>query len=558
MHTRLITWLKQRQRGYVLLLIGAVLALYLPFLSNPFFFDDLTFFSSAPVPSAGLDFLLRPRGIPYDSMLWTMQWFGSTLPHAYRLVDAVLHAATAVALFVLLRSLLQHSCGQSAQSSALDFAAAAAALVFALHPVASYVAGYIVQRSIAMATLFSLLCLWAWLNAAATGKNRWIVLAVLTYFLACFSKEHAVGLPLLIAAITVLMRRQLRLSPPALLLAALAMGGVALLIVLRMRGVVGTAYEPMAAHVFAQSGLLEGKPAHALSIATQAGLYFKYLLLWLLPVPGWMSVDMRPEFLTSLVQWKAWGGPLAFLLYGALAARLLFARGLLALAGFGLLYPWLMFLVEFSSVRVQEPLVLYRSYLWMPGLMLVLAVLLLWLQQLPAVRERILALPFARLGLLLLVVALLTPATLDRLTVASDTWRLWDDAAGLLENDAVAGADRILYNRGNAALAAGRPAQAVADLQRVARISPQLYQVHQALGLAHFANANPVGAEGAFRHALLLKPGNPVLLYAHAVTLKRLGRAAEAREEMTASCAAQHMPACLVVARLKVEAGGPD
>ena len=37
----------------------------------------------------------------------------------------------------------------------------------------------------------------------------------------------------------------------------------------------------------------------------------------------------------------------------------------LGLAGFALLSPWLLALTEFATVRAQEPLVLYRSYLWM-------------------------------------------------------------------------------------------------------------------------------------------------------------------------------------------------
>jgi hypothetical protein len=559
MHILLLAWLKDRNRGYCLLLIGAVLALYLPYIGNPFFFDDLPFFTNEHPPLDPLGYLLAPRTIPYSSLLLTMEWFGSDLPHVYRLVDAVLHAATAIALFVFVRNLLRTTCAAQTRQGVLDFAAAAAALLFALHPVASYAAGYVIQRSIVMATLFALLSQWAYLNALVTGNRVWLLVTVVAYYLACFSKEHAVSLPLLIAAITILMRARLRPLSPAsmpplllpLLMTALAMAGVAVLITLRIRGIVGTAYEPMAAHVFAQGGAPQDGPSHPLSVATQAGLYFKYLLLWVTPNPAWMSVDMRPAFLSSLTQWQAWAGALAFLLYGGISIRMLFAGGGVALAGFGLLSPWLMFLVEFSSVRVQELFVLYRSYLWMPGLVLVAAVLMVRLQQ--VMDRRKWSLSWLRLGLLLVLMAILMPATRNRLEVASDTWRLWDDAAQMLQSDAVPGADRILYNRGNAALAAGRPADAVSDLARVARVSPRLILVHQALGLAHFANNDFAKAEGAFRHGLSLKPGDPVLLYARAITLARLGQMRESREEMTAACAAQYMLACLATASMQVD-----
>lgn len=558
MHTLILRWLIDRNRGYCLLLICAVLALYLPYIGNPFFFDDLPFFTNE-VNTARAPDLLALRTIPYHSLWWTMQWFGSDLPHAYRLFDAVLHVATVIVLFLFARNLLRHACAQQAPQGMLDFAAAVAALTFALHPMASYAAGYVIQRSIVMATLFLLLSQWAYLNALVTGKRAWLVLTVVSYFLACFSKEHAVALPLLIAALTILMRARLRpaasFAMPSLflplLMTALAMGAVAVFISLRVRGIVGTVYEPMAAHVFAQSGLQENGPSHALSIATQAGLYFKYLLLWLMPNPAWMSVDMRPAFLPGLMHWQAWAGVLGFLLYGGISIRMLFAGGTVALAGFGLLTPWLMFLVEFSSVRVQELFVLYRSYLWMPGLMLVVAVLTIRLQQVMARRNGPLA--WRRLGLLLLVMAILVPATRNRLDVASDTWRLWDDAAQMLRSDTAPGADRILYNRGNAALAAGRPADAVSDLARVAGASPGLVQAHQALGLAHFANHDFPNAERAFQHALSLQPGNAVLLYARAVTLARLGRMTESRADMSAACAGQYMLACLATAGLQVK-----
>ncbi|MDO8300035.1 tetratricopeptide repeat protein [Lacisediminimonas sp.] len=563
MHTHFLAWLKDRNRGYCLLLIGAVLALYLPYLANPFFFDDIAFFSSVRYPYGVYSDLLKPRATPYNSLLLTLQWFGSDLPHAYRLVDAVLHAATAIALFVFLRSLLRHTCDQRTQQGTLDFAAAAAALLFALHPVASYAAGYIIQRSIVMATLFALLSQWAYLNALVTGKRRWLVLTVLAYFFACFSKEHAVSVALLIAAITVLMRARLRAVLPAtlpalllpLLVTALSMGVVAVLVALRVRGVVGTTYEPMAAHAFAQSGVPDVQLSHPLSIVTQAGLYFKYLMLWLMPNPAWMSVDMRSVFLNSLTQWQAWAGALAFLLYGGVAMRMLFARGTVALAGFGLLSPWLMFLVEFSAVRVQEAFVLYRSYLWMSGLMLLAALLMVRLQQVLAKRGW--SRPWVRLGVLLVLLAVLVPATRNRLDVASDTWRLWDDAARMLDGDAVPGADRILYNRANAALVAGRPADAISDLNRVARLRPELFQVQQALGYAHFANNDFSKAETAFRQGLTQQPGNAVLLYARAIALARLGQMRESREDMAAACAAQHMLACLASASMQVKGKQP-
>ena len=48
--------------------------------------------------------------------------------------------------------------------------------------------------------------------------------------------------------------------------------------------------------------------------------------------------------------------------------RLLLRGGIKGLFGLALLYPWLQ-PVKFPSIRVQEPFVLYRGYLSMPGMM---------------------------------------------------------------------------------------------------------------------------------------------------------------------------------------------
>ena len=74
----------------------------------------------------------------------------------------------------------------------LVWAAWVGALIFALHPVAVYAVGYVVQRSILMATFFVLVMQLSYLHGLLTGRRRWLVLAAAAYFLAVFSKEHSV------------------------------------------------------------------------------------------------------------------------------------------------------------------------------------------------------------------------------------------------------------------------------------------------------------------------------------------------------------------------------
>ena len=187
--TQLFEYFRQRDRGWILSLFALVCLVYLPFLGNLFFFDDLKFFSGAM-----LDYYQHAlfqwdlRWLPYASLGWTVTLFSDELPHFFHVGNALLHVANVILLFYMLRQLLGAVVTQPGQGRAIVWGAWLAALIFAVHPVAVYAVGYVVQRSILMATLFVFLMQMAYLRGILTGQVRWLVLAVLCYFLAVFSK----------------------------------------------------------------------------------------------------------------------------------------------------------------------------------------------------------------------------------------------------------------------------------------------------------------------------------------------------------------------------------
>jgi Flp pilus assembly protein TadD len=61
-----------------------------------------------------------------------------------------------------------------------------------------------------------------------------------------------------------------------------------------------------------------------------------------------------------------------------------------------------------------------------------------------------------------------------------------------------------LYQSGTAALDAGEPERAVADLERAGALAPQASEVQNHLGLAYAAAGRPDDAERAFRRAVEL------------------------------------------------------
>ncbi len=525
----------QGQRKQLWLLALVIGLIYLPFLGSEFFFDDIMFFGEAAKYYATSWFKFDLRWFPYASLGWSVTIFSDVVPHFFHLGNALLHFGNVALLFVLIRRITEAAL-PDAPRSVIAQGALLAALIFAVHPVAVYAVGYVVQRSILMATFFGLLMFWAYLRGAFLGEKRWLFLSIVSYFIACFSKEHSALLPVALAALAMLLREHNKLDKKALWLVWLSYLGIFVLVVLRAKGVFGSPYEAMAAQLFEQQGIVAGTPMlYLLSVMTQAGLFFKYLFLWLLPNPDWMSVDMREQFIPGLTAWQGWLGIAGYIAYGAVAFRWLLRGGSKGLVGFALLYPWLLFPIEFSSIRVQEPFVLYRSYLWMPGLMLLVPLALLRFPQ----RRTHLA--------MVAVVLLLIPLSWNRLWVFADNYRMWDDAAQLLKNERVAGADRIYFNRGQAEMARKKWQPAALDFERSAAISPQLEPIHYILGVAYANLGRYEDALVQFDLALKIDARDDRVYYAKSMALRALGRGEEAKQQMKTSCELENAIACLIL-----------
>ena len=533
---KLLNYFRSRDRGLVLALFAAVCLLYLPFLGNPFVFDDQYFFVGNVASEYGQSwFHFNLRWLPYATLGWTSMLFSNVATHTFHLGNLLLHATNVILLFYLLRQIMIAVVPED-DSYAMVLSCWFAAAIFALHPVMVYAVNYVVQRSILMATMFALLMQLAFLRGLLRGQARWLVLAVLAYFMAVFSKEHSRMMPAVLAMLMILLRGKIRASAGALWASWAAFVAIALFVLMLTKGLLGSPYEKMAASLFEQQGIAESTPVlHVLSVLTQAGLFFKYLLLWLLPNPAWMSIDMRVPFQSSLDAWQGWLGLSCFMLYGYFSVRLLLRGGRRGLYGFALLYPWILFMTEFSGIRVQEPFVLYRSYLWLPGMLLLLPLSLsCW--------------PVKRIWLVaVLTLALLVPAALNRLWVFGDQYRLWSDAVLLLPDEHIAGADRIFYNMGQAAAARGKHDDAIADFKRVLAMSPQHAPVHFELGWQYVVSNRFDEALVEFDKTIELDPDQANAYYGKGLILKMRHQNKLAAEMMAKSCQLKNAMACLIV-----------
>ena len=514
------------------ILVLAVAALYGPFLENPLVFDDKPLFATnsilanALVPSP-----LDPRWVSYTTLAWTEALLGKGII-PLRAGNLMLHAATALVLFFFLRSLFRLVWSEEgSRETSRTWLAFGGAFLFALHPVAVYAVAYLVQRSILLATLFCLLMWYAYVEGLARQKQSLLMVSAAFYYLAVFSKELSVMAPAVALALTLLLRK------PSVALAKVIApvfglyGAIALLTLLNALHIVGKIYEPAA-----QASMFDvPERALLLSAINQSFLFFKYLLLWIAPYPGWMSVDIRVAFPESSFALPQVLGPVAFLAMLVSTALLLHRsnRSETQLAGLALLAPALMFFTEFSAVRIQEPFVLYRSYLWFG---LLFAALPMFLRYVGA-KKLLVGITVSSFVII--------PISWNRATTFSDPLLLWSDAVARVEpSPQLLGADRVYYNRGNAFLLKGRFKEAGEDYARAALINPKNQSALNNLGYVYYQQRRYEAAIESYQKALAVNPKSRRPHYGLAMSYRAAGINDLARKHFYHACELGYQPAC--------------
>ena len=492
------------------------LALYGPFLGNPRVFDDRVLFSH---PEFFERLSTRPFGVElrvpaHFTLAFTEVMWGRM--EAHRLMGLALHLGCALALYRLLTRLI-------VPPSRLPLAGA---VLFAVHPAGVYAAGYLAQRPTVLATLFGLASIALFIRGLHRRSHADALSAALLYTLAVLCKEHAVLVPAVavLALAFGVQDRRFALRHVAIYLVACA--PAALLVVALVKSLIGTPYEGAFQAVTAQMDAatrqeVTQSPWQA-SAVMQMGLFFKYLAAWLAPSTGSMSIDVRIDFAaTASAGWSALKIG-AFFGYAAVAALLLRRGGRPALIGFGLAYPWILFLVELTAVRFQEPFALYRSYLWAPGLVIAVCGIATYLPR--------------RLALVMALAA--TPVLLvqahDRLRTFSSPLALWEDAVAKLE-PGVPGGYRTMFQLGRELLYSGQADKAVALADRCIAQYPATPQCYLARGtialqLEHYQEALPF-----LTRAIELDPDSGIAHHHRGLALQELGDRPAARAEYQVS-----------------------
>jgi hypothetical protein len=280
--------------------------------------------------------------------------------------------------------------------------------------------------------------------------------------------------------------------------------------------VIANSYEPSAGDMLAQ---IEGMDilGHAVgiwpaSMAMQARAFFLYIYYWIVPDVRSMSVDMRIDFASVLHSPAIYFAGAAFLAAPVISLVCLTKGQSKALFGCGLLLSWTLFLPELSSVRLQEPFVLYRSYLWGPGFAIMLVALL----------NRVAWRPLG-CGLLVLT-ALEICLARDRLQSLSSERAVWEDAAAKLVTPSIPGADRIYFNRGTERGKRGDFDAALDDLNRVVALSPASFHGYLGRGVIQLHRGQYAHALDDFNQTLRIKPAFGPAFVRQGLALENLGR----------------------------------
>lgn len=509
-------------------------ALYWPSLSHPVFFDDVSFFNLSGLNTIFLNgFVATPRWLPYFITAWVDLIFTDGLV-VQRIINVVLHIATAFVLYTLVKQISNHVTPHPNNNRA----AMVAALLFLLHPLAAYAVGYLIQRTILMATLFGLLALSTYFDGLVTRKKAYFVFSAVFYLLSVFSKEHAILIPAVAAALTPLAAPVTRRTWRQVLLPFSLYAPIAISVLVTNAYNLGRLYEPSAEYLSQLSfGDINPKLLWLLSALNQASLYFDYLLLMIIPNPNWMSIDMRVGFSIDPWQPKYVIGLTALLTYGVTALYWLFKGGRRSLIGFALLSPLLLFVVEFSTVRIQEPFVLYRAYLWMPLLFVLIPALTndvagkyLW----PTVLAISIAFSFS---------------LNNRLASFSSEFSLWDDAAKKVSDNQVMGVSRIYFNRGFLYLRQGNHRAAISDLTQVIKLDPGYLRAYEIRALAFSKNGNHGLALSDVQMRLRKSPHNANLYALRGEIYKSAGNAKKAQADFERACDMQSIGACIAIGR---------
>lgn len=365
------------KRSEWLALAVLIIAAYANSIGVPFYLDDYSSIVENPVITGTATltdiWALSPfRFVTHLSFKLNYLLQGLNVS-GYHLFNIAVHLLASIAVLELTRLLVNLSpdYGQPGKTPATltSYLPIIAAALFAAHPLQTQAVTYVVQRAAALAALFYLAAIVAYIMArtaenAKSAMLLWGGFAVLVG-LGLFSKQTAYSLPLALVWVELLfINKQTapgkpRALPVMLLLLAItiAIGAVALSM--------GGGFTLEQASRLTQETDVYSRTEY---LATQAQVLWLYIKLFLVPVG--LRFDYDFPLVTSILDLQSL---FAFAGHAALVACAIYLRKTRPLIAFGILFYYSAHIVESSVLPIRDLVFEHRTYLPNAGLILIVA-----------------------------------------------------------------------------------------------------------------------------------------------------------------------------------------
>ena len=196
----------------ILIVVCVTLLAYSNTFQSPFYLDDdHNILSNPHVQIESLSFPELSQAANKSPLKWRWlpnisfavnYYFNKHNVWGYHLVNLIVHILTGITLYFLVNIVLSKSAQTRPHVSSKEIALATA-LIWILHPVQTNAVTYIVQRMTSMATLFFLVSVLCYIYGRHKQQtfaklSLLFTLSLLFGFIAIFSKENALILPLML------------------------------------------------------------------------------------------------------------------------------------------------------------------------------------------------------------------------------------------------------------------------------------------------------------------------------------------------------------------------
>ncbi len=142
--------------------------------------------------------LVKQISRPFSYFTFALNWyFGQNKTAGYHFINILIHVFTSFFLFLSIKLLLSTPNIKIKEKDRYFIAFLGSAL-WAANPIQTQAVTYIVQRMASMAAMFYIISIYGYLKVRLFEQINaaWILLPVVAFFLASFSKENAIMLPL--------------------------------------------------------------------------------------------------------------------------------------------------------------------------------------------------------------------------------------------------------------------------------------------------------------------------------------------------------------------------